>query len=199
MWLVISGPPASSKQKIIEWIEHEKLGFEYLPPEEVMVSGKITQEIRLSSAIDTHKKAAEKCSDVVTIGCVWDVLKVYNPVALEFGDINQDRFDAMERLERLTEKNDFAIPDAVVYIKPVEKMASFNRMSLNLGSVMNQDRFQKICDLYDEYIQSVAISVVDVDHGSKFDDVIDQLDFGISSIKQSGVGEQTIWTRRMFR
>jgi len=52
---------------------------------------------------------------------------------------------------------------------------------------------------YEEYSEKLRVSMVPLDVSRKFERVIEEVRFGLNSVKSVDLGGQTIWKRTMLR
>jgi len=200
MWTMIIGAPGTSKHKIAELLTKD--GYEY---QKWIVDVKGDDNLfmreatyftqRLKKQLEIERVRRE--TDIVTVRGAWDSIEVFGSVLAKRGEIDSVQFDALRFIyEGLLET--MPPPDVVVHLKVGEKMASYNRMALK-DERISEDYFSQLVDAYDHYVSLLAIPVIDVDHGHVLDKVWDQVEFGIQSIKTSGLSGDTIWKRGMFK
>ena len=194
MWVVVSGPMATSKQKIIEYLETD--GFEELKLRDTKTYpiSFHTETAFCMSYLESFMKARDNSEKkLVSSRCIWDAVEVFGRVALKRSEISEGEFKALEAILGMTVGHD-TVPSAVIYMKPDMKMTSFNRMLMK-GEKVDEEYFNDVCIAYDEYMEKIAVPVIEIPHTDIIDHILDNVKFGMAGIKSSGSAENSIWKR----
>jgi len=200
MWILISGPPGTSKHKIAKALE-SKEGFQYeawsitvdedLEPfsKELLYA---TRHIRSQFELE----AVRFKRNIVTIGSAWEA-PIYSEVAFKRSDIKKEEVKVLRALYSAF-VDALKPPDAIIFMNCTDKMASFNKMLLD-KKVIHQEAFMDILAAYDEFRGKLAPPVIEVEHGHTFDNIWHTVQFGIQSLKSGGLSGDTIWKKGIFK
>jgi len=199
MWVVISGPPGTSKNKIAEILI--KYGFEYLshrvlPNDDKSVFDRELGYLvdRAVNQIDIERRPKSK---IVTVRSFWD-FDVYGRVLSKRTVLSPGEYEILKTHVYEPFLEVLKPPDFFIFLNCQDKMASFNRMMLE-SNVINQEYFFDLVDAYDEFRGKLTVPVIEVEHGSNVEDVMSQVEFGLSSIASTGVATETIWSKGVFK
>jgi len=200
MWIVLSGPPGTSKAKIAEFLQKE--GFHYLDWRVVVDDTKsiferelqyLLQRIRIQ--LEVQERATRE--DILTIRSVWEGRYVYIKAHAERGEIDEREVKILETIYS-SFVDILKPPTAFFYVRCVEKITSFNRIFLS-GREINQDYFELVLKKYEEFVELLALPVVSVDHADSIDILLEDVEFGIASLKSNRFSSDTIWKRKLFK
>jgi len=199
MWIALCGPTGTSKQKIVEYLkkdfEFEKYEFpieENLPAFDKILTLLIKHQERQFRIHEDMKD-----SSILTVRSIWDVSEVFSKVMFKRQEISKEQYNWITKyVSAVTDC--LKPPSAIIYMKPVSKMASYNRILMKEGEV-DQTLFDLMAEAYEEFMGKLGIPVVEIDHGSYIDEILKQIEYGVSSLKTSALTEDSIWTRRMFK
>lgn len=201
MWVMIIGAPGTAKHKIAELLTKD--GYEYQKWITDVKGDQSNLFMREATYFAERLKKqfkiarAKREQDIVTVRGTWDSIEVFGSVLTSRGEIGETQFDSLRFIyESLMDT--MIPPDVIIYMKVKERMASYNRMALRDGRI-SEDYFSQLISAYDKYVQRLAVPVIDVDNDHVLDKVWDQVEFGLQSIKTSGLSGDTIWKRGMFK
>jgi len=195
MWVAVMGAPGGAKKEIAEFLGFKKKDHvNFTPDENPFLNHLMFYLNRLVSQKTIESDRDD--SDFVTIGSVWEAVEVYAKVAMQRGDIVKKDYDILWGIYSHTT---FSPPDAIFYSCP-PKMTSYNKMMLSGENSIDQEYFDAIVCAYEELTNKVAMPVVRVERIENINDLKNDIEFNIASIKSSGVNVgSTIWKKKMFK
>jgi hypothetical protein len=200
MWVVVSGVRGVGKRFILDYLRKEA-GFSTIQTGNVGVLSGTPFERDISilksqiaicdkiQSVSMSKKVASNCF-------ILDTVFVHSKVNNARGEMSDVEFKGIcDMAQSCLEKGFF--PNAMLYVKPVNKMSCYNRMLLEGGRI-DESRFLALSEAYEEYVKMLRIPVVEIYNSDNAGELIEQLKFNISSLNTSGLLEQGVWRRELF-
>lgn len=187
MWVSIIGPSGSGKGLIASTLKNLKF----------TLSGDGSAE-NSQYYFTVDKVAAEKMydEDIFTIGSMWDFHECKVPFYHQIYQTNDFDKEMQDNIYSQI-KGVIHPPSFVVYTK-ITKALAHDRLLLTGEGEQLLHNIQIQLDLYDDFITRVSVPVIELDM-SKGDKVIDDLLFGVDSIRSTRLGGQSIWKMEMMR
>ena len=199
---MILGPTGSGKRVVADYMVKE--GSELLEPKfdiEDSNDNFSKQLTYLMRRLEVQMRAASLRDrrDIVTIRSFFDDYEVYLKTMHDLTTLT-DRdmkhfatiYENVCKMQQIAEP-----PDIVIYMK-TPKMSAMNRQALT-DNLIHQDFFHKEVEYYEEFIQKIAVPIIEIDASAKPEVVKNELDYGVSSLKAARLGSQTVWRRHFFK
>ena len=209
MWLSVIGPVGVGKKKIIEMISVQK---GYFPIYED--TGKYFNEFNIKSEEFAFRHQLEflknkyrsqrdiknlrETKDIVSSRVIWEVV-VFSEVLFEIGILKKYEFDF---IRELTEELDGALntPDGVIYVRS-DIRSTHNRKLLddNICFFTNNEYIKLLNEKYEEFSRRISVPVIEVDVTKNFDNLWNDVSYGIDSLITTGVGNDSVWGSSFLR
>jgi deoxyadenosine/deoxycytidine kinase len=204
MWIVIIGGIGTCKAAVADYLskrrEYRQVSSVYSPIPKECLDGKFVEQIDYLMARYKDGHSCKKLSvdeDLISIRSFWDTHRVFSEFYFRRHMIRPDNYAVLNRLyKELAEE--ISAPNGFIYLKN-SLMSSQLRTQLT-GKL---DRFQDeevemIAGLYEAFAKEIRVPVVEVDVNRPFDEVCDEVIFGLDSIQTTFSLNQSIWERRLF-
>jgi len=134
--------------------------------------------------------------DLLTVRSFWDTHKVFTEFYKQRHMINNRQYVLLTQLYEAM-ADEVSPPQGFIYLK-TKMIPAHSRVSLAGGDRRSDEEIKMISDLYEQYVLSIRVPVIEVDASRPFDQVIDEITFGLDSIKTSFSFDQSVWQRRLF-
>jgi len=201
MWIAISGPPGTSKNRLAEILARVE-GYTYLEelPDRVDQSWFLREVNHLSkrSILQSTIEAGRKQGNFLTVRTIWDGPEVFAKVGLKREAITEEEFGIINLIYKQLTEEAISPPDAFIYLRCESVMSSLNRMALQ-GRSLPEETFMEMCAEYDRYRQKLAVPVIEIAHNDNFDAIVLEAQYALQSLKTTGLSDFTIWKKGIFK
>jgi hypothetical protein len=196
---MVSGATGSAKHVIADFLKGEN--FEVINDNLVIETPvfNFNNELRLMmSRVRNQIVASSKMSrsNVVTIRSLWDHFEVIIQSFLDLERITQEQYDLFKIV--YDAYWDIIPPPSLVIVTRTKKASSLNRSALR-GQIIDQDLLSSQIKLYDSFFDRIAVPTIEVSSDDSPEEIKRNLEFGLASVKASGLYAGTIWEKRFFR
>lgn len=199
MWVLVTGPSGSSKHVVTDFLKSED--FEVLDDNlasEISTTFNFEKELQLMmSRLRQQIKASSVMSrsNVVTVRSVWDHFEVMIQGIFQLERMSRSQFDSFKIIYDACW--DIIPPPNLVIITRTKKQTSFDRSTLR-GREIDQDLLTLELSKFDTFYDKLAIPRIEISSDDTPDDIKRSLEFGMASVKASGLYVNTVWEKRIF-
>lgn len=194
MWISIIGASSTGKEFVANTLK--KRDFTTVSLDNSII--KTEQDFIISKLLSQfHAQNVMFDKDIFTIRTVWDSFNVMSKCYLELEKITQAEFESAERYYNTIQSLDILTPPNMVIFTRMEKKDIQNRTLLH-GRSPDDREISKQIEMYEEFISNVRVPKIELDMSRRADEIIEELNFGIDSVKSMVLTQKTIWKRNMF-
>lgn len=195
MWISIIGTNGSGKSLVKNFLD--KRGFR-LESELFNINSSldVRSDFYFNHDMSAYKKRLNQ--DIFTIGSFWDYHECVVPYLFETFQITERDLNLMN--ERYNTTKDFLEPPSCIIYTKMSEQQSYNRLILS-GEDINHSmvkNLQRQIEMYESFIQRVAVPVVDIDMGQDIGRVFQELEYSVDSVLTTRLDVASIWQRSMF-
>jgi hypothetical protein len=199
MWLAVIGGIGTCKNAVVNNLCKDRGDFTHHTTE--VKKGRDVFEDQFQYLLARYrdcnwikKNGADR--DLLTVRSFWDTHRVFTEFYKQRHMINNRQYVLLTQLyEALADE--VSPPQGFIYLKN-KMISAHSRVSLTGGDKRSDEEVKMISNLYDQYVLSIRVPVIEIDVSRPFNEVIDEVTFGLDSIKTTFSFDQSVWQRRLF-
>lgn len=199
MWICVMGAEGSGKNVIADILtkrNFQRIEHKLADGQE----GELFQEFNYMTKRLSEQLAAQAVmqkQDVFTFRSIWDSYNVMLPTAKDSFKIGMHEELFMDILHNNISSSEHLQPPHCVVFTKMSQQDIRDRMMLK-GKQPSDDEIVNQIKYYEQFMSRIRVPVLEIDMNNKPEDVRNELNFSIDSMKATAQSAQSIWRRSMF-
>jgi thymidylate kinase len=200
MWVSIIGADGSGKRAVADHLitNHRYKDCSFVPnPSNTSLQKEL--EI-LNKRMEQHHVAHKEAvfENALTIRSAIDSVDFFPEYLLKTHRISKSDYDLI-RLFRSYVLDRLPLPDCVIFLE-IDKINSHNRSKLkNPDTNITDEEINLQSEIYQEIADEIGIPLIRATMAQDFKDVLNEIDFGLSSIRAANLSQRSIFRRDFYR
>jgi hypothetical protein len=205
MWIVVIGGIGTCKKAVVDHLSKVR-GYRQVstvfPPLDVAGPEYDVKFVEQTNYLMARYKDGHACKklsadeDMISVRGFWDTHVVFSEFFRQKGMLRKENHWALSKFynEMVAE---IPPPSGFILLKNTT-LFSLVRKQLGSGTDFSDEDVKLIAQLYDDFAKTIRVPVVEVDVNRPFNEVCDEVIFGLDSVQTTASFGQSIWERRLF-